>query len=267
MRVIRPAILLFCALAPAGAGAWGDEGHEIVALIADHYLRAEVRARAVALLDTDESGLTADRGIAAEATWADRYRTRRPETGDWHFVDIETDVTAPSGRGELIGKIEQFRAVLAHMDRSRGERLMALQFLLHLVGDLHQPLHAADDHDRGGNGRQVIAAGERPGNLHHYWDSVFVTRLGKDPRDVADALIAAITSRERDEWSAGAPQDWAMESFRIARSEVYGRLPDAGPDGIRVLDERYVSNAMQTVRRQLQVAGVRLARVLDEALR
>ncbi|MFI4891739.1 MAG: S1/P1 nuclease [Steroidobacterales bacterium] len=267
MKRVRLALWLLCLWLPAGAHAWGDEGHEIVALIAAHYLEPQVRARITALLDTDASGLTADRGIAAESTWADLYRTHAPDTATWHYVDRETDGTMLPAHGEILARVAQFRAELADPATSAGERLLALQFLLHLVGDLHQPLHAADDHDRGGNTRQVVAAGERQGNLHHYWDIVFVARLGEDPRVVADALIAGITPRELEQAMRGTPQDWAAESFLVAKTEVYGRLPASAANGVRELDERYVREAMQTVRRQLQFAGVRLARVLNEALR
>jgi hypothetical protein len=266
MNRVRLALWLLCLWLPAGAHAWGDEGHEIVALIADHYLEPQVRSKVTALLNTDASGLTADRSIASEATWADRYRAQHRDTEDWHYVDREIDGTLPPVHGEIVGKIAQFRARLADPAATAGERLVALQFLLHLVGDLHQPLHAADDHDRGGNARQVAAAGERHDNLHHYWDSVFVARLGENPRTVADDLIADITPDERSEWIRGTPQDWAMESFRMAITEVYGPLPPEGPNGLRLLDERYVRAATLIVRRELQIAGVRLALVLNEAL-
>jgi S1/P1 Nuclease len=145
--------------------------------------------------------------------------------------------------------------------------VVALEFLLHLIGDLHQPLHAADDRDRGGNDKQVRSAGERRGSLHHYWDNVFVRRLGQDPAAISQELIASMTPAERAEAMRGTPSTWARESFAIAQTEVYGQLPLPGADGVRHLDERYVSEAVLTVRHQLQIAGLRLALILDEALR
>ena len=259
-------IALLCLCLPAGALAFGDEGHEITALIADHFLEPEVRARVNLLFDTDQSGLTVDRGIAAESTWADRYREHHRDTEDWHYIDIETDSSRPV-RGRLVEKIEQFRAELADPATSPRERLIALQFLLHLIGDLHQPLHAADDHDRGGNQKQVIVRGERRGSLHHYWDTVFVRRLGENVTIISQRLIAEITPLERAEASRGTPACWAMESFDIARVEVYGQLPPGGPDGVRVLDEKYVHNATIIVSHQLQRAALRLAQILNEAMR
>ena len=257
-------LLLLCL--PAGAQAWGDEGHEIVALIADHYLLPEVRAQVDLLLATDESGLTGDRGIAAESTWADRFREHHRDTQDWHYVDIEIDKSRPS-HGQLVTKIDQFRVELADPATSPAERLMALQFLLHLVGDLHQPLHAADNHDHGGNELLVIARGTRRGNLHHYWDNVFVSNLGDSPQAISQQLIAGITPDDRAEAAHGTPLSWAMESYAIAGVEAYGQLPPAGPNGVHLLDEHYVREATITVRHQLQRAGLRLAQVLNEALR
>jgi S1/P1 Nuclease len=262
----RLGIALLCLWLPAGAQAWGDEGHEIVALIADHYLKAEVRARIIALLATDQSGLTADRSMAAESTWADRYKELHRDTQDWHYVDIEIDAS-PSTHGQLLTRIEQFRTELSDPATSPRERLLALQFLLHLIGDLHQPLHAADDHDHGGNQKQVVAQGERRGNLHHYWDTLFVQRLGEDATPISQRLIAGITPDQRAGASRGTPASWAAESFDIARAEVYGQLPAGGPDGVRVLDEDYVHSATITVGHQLQLAGMRLAQVLNDALR
>jgi hypothetical protein len=250
----------------AGARAWGDEGHKIIALIADQYLRPEVRERVESLLATDRTGLTANRGIAAESTWADRYRALHRDTADWHYTNIEIDNSRPE-HGQLLAKIDQFRAELADPAASPGEHLMALQFLLHLVGDLHQPLHAADNHDHGGNELQVLAPGERRGNLHHYWDNVFVRNLGDNAQAVSRQLIAGITPAVRAAAARGTPASWAMESFAIARVEAYGKLPPAGPDGVHLLDERYVREATMTVQLQLQRAGLRLAQVLNEGLR
>ena len=166
----------------------------------------------------------------------------------------------------MVDKIEQFAAELADPRTDPEERLVALKFVLHLVGDLHQPLHAADDHDAGGNRKRVVADGFRPGNLHHFWDTEWVRRLGDDPRQVATALIAAISDQQRQAWSRGTVSDWAMESFAIARKDAYGGLPEPSTQGVYVLDAGYVNAAIRDVRVQLSRAGVRLAVVLNKAL-
>jgi hypothetical protein len=89
----------------------------------------------------------------------------------------------------VVDKIEQFAAELANPATNPGEKLLALKFLINFVGDMHQPLHAADDHDQGGNQVQVSAPGFPPGKLHHYWDTEFITRMSSDPNELANELI------------------------------------------------------------------------------
>jgi hypothetical protein len=274
------------------AGAWGDEGHEIVGLIAEHYLTPSVRGRVQALLATDDSGLTA-RDIAHEATWADKYRDSDRDTSrrryyatrKWHFVDLELDSVdlnracygrpalpdgMPASRGPeddcIVDKIEEFRAELRNPRTDARERLLALEFLLHFVGDLHQPLHAADDHDQGGNLERVSAPGIGTENLHHDWDTEFVARLGASETDIADRLIARITDVKRRQWLRGTPVDWALESFSVAKTHAYGSLPAPyGPHQYQ-LPESYVLDAIGVTAEQLSEAGVRLAFLLNQAL-
>jgi hypothetical protein len=286
---------LMLLLRPATGHCWGDEGHEIVGLIAEHYLEPAVRARVAALLAQDASGFTRGTGIAEEATWADKFRdsdrgsTQRHynQTREWHYIDIELDrpdlddacfrhpartVGRKASEGPahdcILDKIDEFRAELRSPTTGVEERRLALQFLLHLVGDLHQPLHAADNHDHGGNDIRVKGAASSPGNLHHYWDTVFVKRLGTRADDVSRELIAGISEHDRRAWSGGSPADWAKESFQIARNHVYGPLQHAGAlSGTIILDAQYEADAVHLVAGQLQRAGLRLARLLNDALR
>jgi len=102
-----------------------------------------------------------------------------------------------------------------------GEKLLAFKFLLHFVGDVHQPLHAADDHDRGGNDKFVIFAhGTLCTKLHSYWDTVLVQRLGWDFKQVGRQLSSDF-SEKRNTWMSEEPEDWARGSFEIARDVVY----------------------------------------------
>jgi hypothetical protein len=289
-RALCVSVVLGCA--PLVAWSWGDEGHEIVGLVADHYLESSTRDRLNALLASDHSGLTADSGIASESTWADRYRdsdrdagrSRYLQTREWHYVDLELDAPdersachdhpalppdVVASRGDphdcIVDKIGQFRVELANPRTAAPERLLALQFLLHLIGDLHQPLHAADDQDHGGNTVRVVLAGFRAGNLHQYWDTVFVERLGMNSAAVAALLLDDISPAKRREWASGTPAEWAMQSFALAKSVAYGKLPPA-QDGRHVLGTDYADDATAAVRLQLERAGVRLAAVLNEAL-
>jgi hypothetical protein len=289
-----PACLFLATLlvAPRPVLAWGDEGHKVIALIAEHYLDPSVGSRVATLLAADTDPLTAH-DIASEATWADKYRdsdrtttkVRYEATWRWHFVDIELaqpDLGAacfghpplppgvPASKGPpqacVVDKIDQFAAELGDPATSASEQLLALKFLLHFVGDLHQPLHAADDHDAGGNKKLVGGEGARARNLHHYWDVEFVERLGTDPGQVAAALIGQISEAQRQEWSSGTPADWAMEADTLARRDAYGLLPPPGDHGTYALPTAYTEQAVRDVALQLSRAGVRLALVLNQAL-
>ena len=242
-----------------------------------------------ALLATDEDPLS-EHDIAEEATWADRLRGAnadgaRTRTRQWHFVDIEishpsiTDACfshpplpagLPASRGParacLVDKVDQFTAELAGSATPPDERLLALKFLLHCVGDLHQPLHASDDDDRGGNDKLASAPGFRAGTLHHLWDTEFVGSLGSDPLQVARALLAASTPSDRRRWAAGTPAQWALDTFQLAKRDAYGRLPQPGPAASFRLGPAYLKAAQRDVRLQLLKAGIRLAAVLNRAL-
>jgi hypothetical protein len=138
--------------------------------------------------------------------------------------------------------------------------------VLHFVGDLHQPLHASDNHDAGGNRVRVTADGFRPDNLHHFWDTEFVERLGHNSKDVADTLIAKITPAEQRDWSKGTSTDWAREAFALARDHAYGGLSNSSDRDTYHLNAAYTDDATQVVQLQLSRAGVRLAAVLNNAL-
>lgn len=292
MKAIIPAMLgvsLLTALIPCEARAWGDDGHKTVALIAEHYLTTAARDGVTALLASDPDDLTGH-DIADAATWADRYRdaNHRKDNYDatkrWHFVDLEIsapDLTTacagraplpagtPASRGDknacVVDKVSQFAAELAAPGTDAGERVYALKFLLHLLGDMHQPLHASDNGDAGGNRVKVTVAGfdhKARDELHGFWDTQFVDALGGPPAALAKMLVARITPAQIKEWQQGTPDDWAMEAFAIARADVYGEPPLSGSVD---LDAAYVERAKQDVALQLSRAGVRLALVLDRA--
>jgi hypothetical protein len=291
-RLLACFLLAAVIAVPHPAIAWGDKGHEIIALIAEHHLDPRARGKVILLLAGDTDTLT-EHDIASDATWADKYwdsdrymgKSRYQATRLWHFVDIELaepNLTSacfghpplPSGipaskgppRACVVDKVDQFAAELANPAIADSERLLALKFLLHFVGDLHQPLHAADDHDAGGTKELVTADGFHPGNLHRYCDIDFVEQLGTNPRQVAASLIGQISETQRQEWSSGTPADWAMEAFAIGRSDAYGLLSRPGDRGIYSLATAYVARAVGDVSVQLSRAGVRLAHVLHRAL-
>jgi hypothetical protein len=285
-------------LASTGAFAWGDEGHRIIAVIAYARLTPAARAKVDAILASDKDTLTAP-DFASRATWADRYRdsdrldtkVHYLATRAWHFANVEIDggtlgaaCRAPGlPNGHLasqgpaddcvVHKVDEFAAELADARTSAAEKRLALKFLMHLVGDLHQPLHVADHHDRGGNAVPVFhGAIESPDNLHSYWDTRLVEKLGSDPKKVGAALGAGIARQDANRWSAGTPALWAQETFAQARDVAYdfggeSFVADANSARTVRLDATYEARALPVVREQLSKAGVRLAAMLNESLR
>ena len=297
MRRASIAISILAAAAAAMASppsrAWGDSGHKVVALVASHYLDAPVRRKIDAILATDATGLTPSTSLADEATWADRYRESDRQTTkavyeltmNWHFVNIAIDgsvdlesacfdhppqlpkASEGPARSCIVDRIGAFAAELADPNTDADEQRIALQFLLHLIGDLHQPLHASNDDDLGGNTKTVAATGVAAGSLHRYWDTVLVERLNRRPETIARTLVRTMTPAQIRSWSQGDATSWAMQSFEIAKLYTYGDLPERRDDGTYALADDYTKHSTNLVARQLARAGVRLARVLNEALK
>jgi hypothetical protein len=275
-----------CALSfPAGAFAWGNEGHEIVAALARAYLTPQVRGQVDQMLAADRDTLTAH-DMLDESTWADRFRSGHKETSEWHFVDIELDhpdlkeacfgflsfdSVASQGPAHdcIVNKVSEFAKELTNPAIPVAERLLALKFLLHFLGDMHQPLHDADNHDKGGNCVLLSLGGPRQVNLHSYWDTVVVQGLGDEPRAAAEALARHITPQNKAAWEKGDPESWALEGFDVARTAVYtlGSKPGCASDQSPVsLPPGYDEAARAVATIQLEKAGVRLAAVLNRAL-
>jgi hypothetical protein len=291
MRIFALCLLVLPALTNP-AFAWGDDGHETVALIAQQCLTKGTKKQVTALLKSDTDSLT-KHDIASAATWADKYREENKRkdhyvhTQNWHFVDMEIDNpdlgTACFGHPQLpqgepasggpdavcaTDKIEQFETELRPTSTDAEERVMALKFILHFVGDIHQPLHSSDHKDRGGNEIKVTVDGFRHKSgdaLHGFLDTQFVDALGSPPSSLAASLLSNITPTQAKEWAQGTPEDWQKEAFDIAVSDVYGN-PPLSKDSPQHLDSDYVKKVENDVKLQLSRAGVRLAFFLNQAL-
>ncbi|KWV60462.1 hypothetical protein AS156_29220 [Bradyrhizobium macuxiense] len=153
-------------------------------------------------------------------------------------------------------------------DTDAEERVMALKFVLHFVGDIHQPLHSSDHHDRGGNSVKVAVDGfphKSKDELHGFLDTQFVDALGPPPSSLAASLLSNITPEQARQWAAGTPEDWLKEAFDIAVSDVYGS-PPLSTDGVQHLDSGYVERVEKDVKLQLSRAGIRLAFLLNQSL-
>lgn len=265
----RLLLLLLLALvtlpaAPASATAtppefrWGRTGHRIVARVAASQLTPRTKERVRELLGRET--------LASVAAWGDEIRSERPATANWHYVNIPlTDSRYIPARhcaeGCIFTALATQMRVLADRNAARSDRADALKWVVHLIGDLHQPLHVGERGDRGGNDVKLTWQG-KPSNLHRLWDSqlieeedrsedAWVTRFEREIARRGD--LAAIRS--------GTPIDWGMESHAISRDVAYPFLPTS-----LMLDREYFEQVHSVMDDQLFRAGVRLASVLNEIL-
>jgi hypothetical protein len=261
-------VILTLLAIPTKCLAWGFEAHRVIAEIAEQYLEPQT-ARQIRGLLAIENATT----LAEVSTWADEIRPQHPETRPWHFVDIPIHPEAGEPKGYVaardcpnddcvVAKIEQFARVMADQQAPERQRLEALKYVVHFVADVHQPLHASNNNDRGGNGVAVTFMGHQT-NLHAVWDSGIIGPAVKgDERSYAMQLTREITRTERRRWARGSAISWANESNKIAARIIYGKLPHSG-----TLPGTYETDALPTVNTQLERAGVRLAMVLNASLR
>src|SRR3954468_19168244 len=212
---------LFWLTLAAPATAWAPQGHEIIAAIARAHLTPAARTKAAALLGGDAM-------IVLVASWADEVRDARPETAPWHYVDIPLGAKGYDARRDcpggqcVVAQIEGEARILSETRAGKPARAEALRFLIHFVGDLHQPLHAADNGDHGGND-VMVHWGRKRGSLHHVWDQEVVAALGEGAMAVAQRIDASLTPAQTLRDSGGTPADWANESLADARV-IYGQL-------------------------------------------
>jgi len=314
------AIALLLTIGCVDAGAWGCDGHRAVVFIAERLLSpatlASVKATlAAAPIDPRLRRFcdpVPDDSIADSSTWADDYRDVDTTTFGWHFINVPRNVTLTLSnehrycpRGNCVVEViaAQFRALTRSSDAVVKGR--ALRFLLHFVGDLHQPLHATTNGDRGGNclpvtyydrAPQENSNGDFSPNLHAVWDTNTIRTL-MTAKGLADArALAGHVVAQRPLPAAVEPQRpttavvtaWAQGAHAIGRTVVYSRLPTTVPlepataatitscadnhdVGHRMLakheaiDARYEQASIPAIVGQLRLAGVRLALVLKAA--
>ena len=261
-RVLLPLLLLYWALGEPYSThtrqqAWFELGHRLVADIAESRLSSPAAA---AIRD-----LLAGQSMADASVWADQIRGERRNTSSLHFVNIPLLATTydpardcPAGRCIIVA-CDSFARVLADPHAARLERAEALRFLLHLVADLHQPLHVADNKDRGGNLTQV-RLGEVGSNLHKVWDGQMLERLRAGKSAHMDRLQQRMATLKLAQFEGGTTVDWAMEGHALAQRLAYNTLPG------QQVENDYVQAGLEASDLALIKAGVRLAAMLNHAL-
>jgi hypothetical protein len=276
------AFLALALLVPSPAFAWWDYGHKSVATIAFAELNPQAKreiARLIAHsaeLDTPECRI---RSLEDAAYWPDcirAYNERFNYSFPWHYQDIDVcrpfDIKEGCKDGSCItAQIARNLKLLADRKLPMRERLMALAFVAHLLGDLHQPLHVGEHGDNGGN-KIDAAYGVIGGrlNLHSIWDGLLAERAISSPPGGPRAILASYSPAEVAAMQQGKVEDWAHETWALSRDDVYGlmfanpcRGKQAGP--VKV-DEAMTQKMIPVVRLQIARGGVRLGRLLNETL-
>jgi hypothetical protein len=304
------AAVLASSLAAPTAHAWGCKGHQTVALIAEKHLTPEAKKFVFSLLNTNPvdqqlkryCGSAVSDPLGDASTWADDVRGER-KNGPWHYIDIPRGaargpIEAFCGKeGCVVSAISEQLAILKDRSANGAKRAEALRYIIHFVGDLHQPLHSTTNADEGGNCVPVKYFRREPHerghgfapNLHSVWDSAILERdsEGADPGEYAEMLEGAFAGSIEGWQKAGIHVDeWAWESHEYAESTVYGGLAlkiaiepnvpvhsctDDNNIGQRLLHqhittgEAYQTQAAPVVERRVAQAGVRLAMILNDA--
>lgn len=273
MRVPRIAAFAVLLLAlPGSTSAWGPTGHRVVGRIAERHLTPEAQRGVAAILGPDS--------LARVSTWADDIRSdpdwTKPPKNDtelfsdpnwttppkdarpWHFINIDDNETLETTardkkKGDVVEAIQRFEKVLRDPQADRQSKAAALKFLVHFIGDVHQPLHVGRRADQGGN-EIIVLWFKGPSNLHSVWDSDMIDSTKLSFSEIAE-LIDHPTPEEVTAWQSAPLADWVRESFD-ARQQVY----DIGK---RDLSFDYAFRNMPLVEKRLVQAGVRLAGLLN----
>ena len=246
-------ILLLVPFLSGQAWAWGQTGHRVVGLVAEKHLTKQARKKIARVLQ--------DNSLAEVSNWMDEIKSDAAynHTHDWHWVTIpdgsKYEQSPKNPNGDLVMKLEEVVQALKSHQLSGAQEQEYLKYLVHLVGDLHQPLHVGGKDDAGGNALRVQWFGQSS-NLHRVWDSDMIE--GKDLSFTELAcFIGEASPAQQQEWQKGSIRDWAY-GMMAYRPQVY-RIPEDGK-----LSYRYSYENFDTVQRLLLQGGIRLAGILNQ---
>lgn len=275
-RIIGAAIAMV--LATQSLGGWGGQGHRLLGLIAAERLTPIAKQNVAWLLD--------GQSLADVSSWADTIRSDQQQTYGWHFLNIPPEAkgydrdrdcpraagVAPGSRSDrwrdcAVDRILFWEQRLADVTLDRADRATALKFIVHFIGDLHQPFHTLGV-GRGGNEVHVRVFGEAncaedgqkpfPCNLHSVWDGRLIGHRALDDRAYTAQLQKLIVDKRLGAQPPGTPAQWAEQSFRLAKEA----LVKPGTN----IDDGYYRRHISVIDERIAVAGVRLGSVLNRAL-
>lgn len=273
-------LLLALSLTSLNAFAWGPTGHRVVGAVAEKHLDPAVAVQIQKIL----KGQT----LSKVSNWSDEIKSE-PETYshtyNWHYTDWKDedhnhDETHSSGK--LMTAIKEQMAVLKDDDSSMDSKNFALKFIVHLIGDLHQPLHVGNGLDQGGNKCRVTFH-KKEMNLHQLWDEAMIEFTQLSYTELANYVGQGRTKEEYQSWKGGTPLDWARES-KVLRAQVYPAdvNPSDKPISLKQycrsdiviaqedmpkLSYEYSYKFVPIVEKRLYQAGLRLATMLNQALK
>lgn len=252
-RLLR-AFPLALLLTSTFAHGWGQTGHRVTGALAEQWLSPAARAQVDAILGAET--------LARASTWPDEMRSSphpfwQQTANPWHYVTVPPeqryeDVQAPR-EGDAYTALRRFEETLRDREASLEVRQLALRFAVHIIGDLHQPLHVGNGRDRGGNQVRVRFFGE-DSNLHRVWDSQIIDRQQLSYTEWMRWLSADIDGEQLRAWSSVDPQVWIDESATI-RETIYPQGDD--------LSWEYGFEQLPVIRARLSQAGVRIAAWLN----
>lgn len=277
-------LLGLSALGAAPAAAFWDYGHKTIATIAMAEVQPRTRASIQWLLKRQaqlETPTCPLRTIEEASVWPDCVKPlgdRFAYMYSWHYQDIDVcrpfDIkqACPDGNCASV-QIARAQRMVADRKLPVRDRLMALALLVHIMGDIHQPLHVGEAHDKGGNDVKAAygAIGGRT-NLHAVWDGLLADRAISSPAGGPAGLLSEAAPDARAQMRQGSVEDWMRESWTVAKDKVYPTAVGdvcARPHGGKVtgkLDNEAIAALVPVLRRQVVEGGLRLARLLDEAL-
>lgn len=251
MRILLTIAALAISLS---ASAWGQTGHRAVGHIAEQYLSKKAKKKLTAVLN--------NKSLAYTSTWMDEIRADNTysHTYDWHWVTIPDeqtyDVAEKNSNGDIIEAIERIMKALEEGNLSAKDEMEHVMMLIHLVGDIHQPLHVGTGEDRGGNDVKVEWFWDNS-NLHRVWDSEMIDSKQLSSLELSQSVSYLLTKDNVAQWQNDGVRAWAMESVAL-RDRAYD-LPEDKKIGYR-----YMYDHWSTVEQRIAQAGVRLAAVLNK---
>lgn len=261
MRRAGILVLIATVIGPAPADAWGLVGHRAVALVASQRLSPAARQAVAALLD--------GRAMVDAAEWADAVRTTtHPHTANWHSVYVPITTSGydeardcpPQEWGDCVLKaLPRLERQIADTALPHQDRREALMLFIHLIADMHQPIHVGENGDRGGSARTIVPIGGSR-HLHAAWDEGIIRASRVDTRAMVAAANQWLHGQDESAIARGSYQDWAMESFRTSRDVVYPQIADDR------IDDGERTRALAVIEERIARAGVRLAARVTQAL-